>query len=43
MFENFPNKKSKMWCTSVIPPQERLRQEDHKFKTNMGYTVRPKK
>jgi hypothetical protein len=26
------------WCTSVIPAFKRLRQEDHKFKDNLGYT-----
>jgi hypothetical protein len=29
------------WCTPVIPALGRLRQEDHKFQTSLGYTMRP--
>jgi hypothetical protein len=29
------------WCMPVIPALLRLRQEDHKFKTSLGYIARP--
>jgi hypothetical protein len=29
------------WHTSVTPALRRLRQEDHEFKNNLGYIVRP--
>jgi hypothetical protein len=29
------------WHTPKIPAFRRLRQEDHEFKTSLGYTARP--
>jgi hypothetical protein len=29
------------WFMPVIPALGRMRQEDHKFKVNLGYLVRP--
>jgi hypothetical protein len=29
------------WYTSVIPALRRLKQEDHEFKTSLGYIGRP--
>jgi ubiquinone/menaquinone biosynthesis C-methylase UbiE len=29
------------WCMSIIPALGRLKQEDHKNYTSLGYTVRP--
>jgi hypothetical protein len=29
------------WYTHIIPALGRWRQEDHKFKANLGYIVRP--